>query len=240
MDRPRIENARRGLGWRLALACLLAPQFVQGAEHQPHADIAAAVKSFVISQSGVDEQLRPNVKKLDARLRLKRCDTPLQTFWPPGSQKVGGTTVGVACEGSTRWKIFVQVTINQFREVVVVNRPIQKGELIGTADLTLERKELSRAAGQYLQQLDAVVGQRAKTSLKPGTMVTLRMLELPHLVARGDRVVILANAAGIEVRMTGEALADGILGANIKVRNLSSSRVVQGEVVDKGVVKVAF
>ncbi len=235
-----MGNRKWRSGMALIVACGLLPQLAWGSAHQPHAEIITAVKRFVSGHSTPDEQLQPNVKQLDSRLRLKRCDAPLRTFWPQGAPKTGGATVGVACEGDTRWKIYVQVTINQFRDVVVVNRPILKGELIGAADLTLERKELSRAAGQYLQQLEAAVGQRAKVALKPGTLVTLRMLQLPHLVARGERVVILAHAGGIDVRMTGEALADGALGASIKVRNLSSSRVVEGEVVEKGVVRVTF
>lgn len=64
------------------------------------------------------------------------------------------------------------------------------------------------------------------------------MLEAPRLVRKGDLVTLLAEIAGVNVRMTGKALADGAAGTSIQVSNLSSQRVIEGTVIAEGVVKV--
>ena len=51
-------------------------------------------------------------------------------------------------------------------------------------------------------------------------------------------MTILSEAGGIQVRMNGEALADGTQGKVVRVRNASSKRIVEGEVIAKGMVKV--
>jgi flagella basal body P-ring formation protein FlgA len=64
------------------------------------------------------------------------------------------------------------------------------------------------------------------------------LLKRANLVKRGSKVEIIANFDGLDVRMRGEALADGGRGDRIRVKNLSSGRVVTGTVSGSGVVHV--
>ncbi len=205
-----------------------------------HAEIQAAVRQFVVEAAGAGVDLQASVGKLDPRLKLARCNEPLRVFWPAGARKQGNASVGVGCDGPRPWKIYVPVSVAEFREIVVARVAIQKGKAISPEDLVLERREVSRLGAQPVDRVAPLIGQKARINIKPGTPVTLTMLELPKMVSRGETVTILASAGGIEVRMTGEALADGLSGGTVKVRNLSSNRVVEGEVVGKGLVQVRF
>ncbi|HEY4560699.1 MAG TPA: flagella basal body P-ring formation protein FlgA, partial [Lysobacter sp.] len=55
---------------------------------------------------------------------------------------------------------------------------------------------------------------------------------------RGDPVVIVSRAGGIEVRMGGRALGNAVPGAVVAVENLASRRIVRGRLVADGVVEV--
>jgi flagella basal body P-ring formation protein FlgA len=73
----------------------------------------------------------------------------------------------------------------------------------------------------------ALVGQRLRTPLSAGQPLTRDALAPAPLIRRGQQVVILAHAAGIEVRMMGVALTDGRIEDHIRVQNVSSQRVVE-------------
>lgn len=211
---------------------------VAAGEHHSHESIRAVVEQFVIDESGNTHGVEPSVNKLDARLRLHQCTNPLNTFWPPGSRKMGSTSVGVACEDEKPWKIYVPVKISVFAEIAVVSRPLLRGDTLKEGDIELERRDISRLGQRFINDYSGFLGYQLRQAVSAGTVLQARMLRVPELVKRGEKVILLASGGGIEIRMMGEALSDGGKGAVIRVRNIKSKRIVEGEVVSKGVVKV--
>ena len=208
-------------------------------ELEPHAEIREAAKNFIYNElSGEDVEV--TVRNLDSRLRLQRCEEPLETFWAPGSRQRGATSVGVACEGEKPWKIYVRVNIRLMKEVAVAAHPLMRGDVLGRDDIVMVRKDVSRISGGYFDDPAALVGFELRQSVSADGLLRSRMLQRPRLIRRGEKVTVLAVVGGLEVRVAGEALADGGKGQMIRVRNLSSKRIVQGEVVSKGMVRIAM
>ncbi len=206
---------------------------------QSHQEIRQVVEDFVYETlSGEDVEVR--VRSLDNRLRLHGCDVPLEAFWSPGSRQRGATSVGVACEGEKPWKIYVRVTIKLMREVAVAARPLVRGDILQRDDVRMVRKDVSRINGSYLEDPTPLIGYELRQSVSANSLLYSRMLQAPKLVRRGDKITVLAVVGGLEVRVMGEALSDGGKGQMIRVRNLSSKRVVQGEVVSKGMVRIVM
>ena len=83
-----------------------------------------------------------------------------------------------------------------------------------------------------------VVGKILQRPLAAGKPFDARFLKPRLLVKRGQEVVLLANTSSLSVRMSGKALADGAKGDLIKVRNTSSQRIVEGIVLENGIVVV--
>lgn len=216
------------------------PSVTTAESYQSHNSIRQAVSQFVSDELSSAQDVQAVVGKLDSRLRLKQCDSPLEAFWPPGARKQGKGTVGVRCDGGKPWRLFVRVEIQVFKDVVVLNRPKVRGDVLTPSDVQLVRKEVSRLGDRYLTDVTLVSGYHFKRAVKSGTVLNLRMFKAPYAVKRGERVTITADTAGIQVKMPGKALANGMVGAVIKVRNSSSNRIVEGEVVGKGIVKIRF
>lgn len=63
-------------------------------------------------------------------------------------------------------------------------------------------------------------------------MITHSLLQKPWLVRKGEQILIQAINGNIKITMAAVALADGALNETIKVRNLTSKRVVDAQVVD--------
>ena len=227
------------LSWKLtALICLVAVPVAQGAtESQSHASIAAAAKAFILKELQGSNDVKVDIRDLDRRLKLAKCSQELSAFWPPGARKAGNATVGVRCEGSKPWKIFIQASIAVMENVAVLNRPAARGDVLNMEMIRMESRDTA-GNDRYVRDVKALLGYRFRNSAGQGKPLTVRMLAAPRMVRRGESVTILSEAGGIQVRMNGEALADGIMGKVVRVRNASSKRIIEGEVIAKGTIKV--
>ncbi len=213
---------------------------LEAAVYQSHESIRQTVESFVADELGEGDDVRVELGHLDSRLRLHRCNSELTAFWPNGQARHGRGVVGVRCADRKPWKMYVQVNLHVFEKVAVLKNSRLRGETLRREDITYERQDISRLRDRFLTDAGDVLGYELKRTVKAGTVLNMQMLRIPKLVKRGQRVTLVASAGGIEVKMGGEALADGAQGSVIKVKNLSSSRVVEGEVVDKGTVRIRF
>ncbi len=222
------------------LALLTAPALAEnGPAFQDLETIRAAAAQFLTAQphdAGISTEIQAGT--LDTRLHLSRCEQDLQAFQPAGARNVGNTTVGVRCGGVSPWSIYVPVHVSATAEVLIVNRPVARGATLSAADLRSERRDLAALSYGYVLHAGQAAGQRVTRSLSEGTVLSPNLLAAPQWVKRGERVTVLAQSGGMEIRMTGEALMDGTEGTLVRVRNLNSARVVEGTVIAQGVIQV--
>ena len=224
----------------LILAPLCAGAAMKNMPKQAHEEILQSVERFIKNQLS-DEQLSNSdvtLGRLDPRLRLNACNVPLQAFLPPGTTLHGRALVGVRCNKGTHWKIFVPVTIQVFRDILVTTESVRRGQILEAHAIRSERRDITKMNNGYLSNPQKAVGQIIKHSLRAGTALTPSHLRQPHWVKRGDQVIIIAKIAGIEIRTKGKALNAAGPGEHIKVRNNKSKRVVEAYVVKRGVVEV--
>ncbi|HQU15112.1 MAG: flagellar basal body P-ring formation chaperone FlgA [Gammaproteobacteria bacterium] len=230
----------RFAGVALSIALLAIAPTVPAAELQSTASIRDAAARFLRAQharSTVGE-LQVKVDALDPRLRLPKCPVALQTFLPPGGRALGNTAVGIRCTGAHPWTLYVPAQVALYGKVLVAARALTRGTTLTSDDFRLARRDLNGLAYGYLTNPKTALGKRALRLIPAGAALTPNTLAFPPLVRRGQQVTLVAGVGGLEVRMAGTALADGANGADIKVRNLSSKRVVEGTVVATGVVRV--
>lgn len=236
----RSRRSTRLLTQLLLLFCLCHLGFTTAATsvQSPHS-IREAVKSFVnqkISKDYPRHEIR--VSSLDPRLKLAPCNVPLQEFLPSGRQAIGNTTVGVRCTGNKPWTIYVPAFVKAMRKVVITNHPVLRHATISRADVHLEERDISTGSNAYIFSLENVVGKVAKRAMTNATALSPGMLNEPLLVHRGQKVIILAEGSGIQVRMAGTALMDGTAGQIIHARNTRSKRMVEGQVIKPGIIRV--
>ncbi|WP_164513431.1 flagellar basal body P-ring formation chaperone FlgA [Thiosocius teredinicola] len=226
--------------WLLAACCLLATAaHTSERKHESHDAIRAAAEAHVLAQA--DEfPTTPVVKAgdLDSRLKLSACDEPLETYDSPNGLNRGRGVVGVRCPGSTPWKIYVPVQIALMDYVVTTRRPLVRGQVLDADDLMLSETDISRLHKAYFTDIKDVVGLRTKRSIGAGSTLHAGLLKREKLVKRGSQVDIIADIGGLHVAMKGKALADGGRGDRIRVKNLTSGRVVTGEVTQAGTIRV--
>lgn len=225
-----------------ALLAIAANAAAADEEHHAHSDIRRTAEQFALAQAeaGSPGNIQVEAGELDRRLQLSRCEIPLEAFMPVGGRLAGRTTVGIRCDGAKPWSIYIPVTIALYQPVLVAARPLSRGAHLTADDLQLVEQDVSSLTTGYLTDPEEAEGKVLKRMVTAGTPLTPSIVQAPRLIRRGERVTLLAETGGLQVRVAGKALADGAVGERVRVQNLSSRRIVEGEVVSPGVVKISL
>ncbi len=231
----------QGIVWLHVLA--LSAGVAHAGELQSLESIREAARAFLserLDKTSGDGDVEIRIGRLDARLRLPRCEASLATFLPPGGRLMGNTAIGVRCPAGPSWSLYVPASVRRYAQVLVTARPLPRGQRVEADDLRLARRDISRIYSGYAERREEAVGQIVARPLQAGAVVTPRALEKPKLVRRGQRVLILARDGAVEVRMHGTALAAGSAGDPVRVRNLMSKQIVEGTITSDGTVEVGL
>lgn len=189
----------------------------------------AAIRTAAIAALGGDASSAE--ASVDPNLRMAACSAPLQAV--PTSARV----VRVRCPDAPGWQLYVPVQVRRVEQVAVLTGPVQAGQTI-TADMLAMRRRDMAGAGEGFADPSVLVGQTAHRGLAPGAAPTNDDVADVPLLRRGDPVVLVSRAGGIEVRVAGRVLGRPMPGGAVSVENLQSRRVVRGRVAGAGIVEV--
>jgi flagella basal body P-ring formation protein FlgA len=213
----------------LALAIFLTPPGL-ASETPVSADIQRAAVQFLTElHRGEKGKIEITVGRLDRRLRLKTCGSSLAAFLPPKGRTVGNVTVGIRCPGPTTWQVYTSARVSITRDVIVAASHLRRGLGMAPETVAWSQRDLGTLYRGYLEDPTELKGMRLKRAVSAGTVINPSMLEPKPLVQRGDQVTLVVNAGSMEVSAAGEVMNEAAAGQLVRVRNLSSRRVVQGQ-----------
>lgn len=223
------------LGLRLYVTLLIASTVLcvaataQAADSQPTADIARAAETFLHEKVGkFDRRVKLQAGYLDPRLRLPLCDIGLEPFLRRGVKIMSRTVVGVRCNGSRPWKIYVPVDVVVTESLLVAKNALPRGHILTADDVVAEDRDISRLRGGYISNPIKLIGQRLKHPIISGSIITPAMVAPDVVIKRGQSVTLLVRSGSLSISMAGIALMDGAVDQRIKVS--VAERVVEGRV----------
>lgn len=134
----------------------------------------------------------------------------------------------------------VNVTLKAVRPgpVVVALKRADRGAIIRREDLGVETRDLFEQPRDVITNADEIVGRVLTRPVQPGFVLTESLIEEETLVKRGDRVRMIVRGPGIELTSAGEAFESGGIGKVIRVRNVSSNRILSGRISGAGEVVI--
>jgi len=122
-------------------------------------------------------------------------------------------------------------------EVVVAKYPLPKGHIIKYKDVKISRIKIKRGK-DYIDKLELAVGKKLKRTKRKGEPILFRDLEKQYLVRKNSNVKVIYNKGNFKIELIGRALENGDKGQIIKVKNISSGKVIQCKVI--GINRVEF
>jgi flagella basal body P-ring formation protein FlgA len=204
---------------------------------QSHNSIYELVKDTV-ARNITAAEYEISVLPLDSLLKLPECTEPLEAFTTTGLIKAGRTSIGVRCNGETKWSIFTSAVIKVYENVIVLSRPVQRGEIITKQHLAIEKMDVSKLRGDFVTQAEQIENKQAARYTPAGAILSLKSFIEPRLIKRQDKIIISAIQPAFTIRTNGIAMMDGIKGQLIRIKNENSGRIISATVIEPGLVSV--
>jgi len=137
-------------------------------------------------------------------------------------------------------KIRFSARVDIYADVIVPRHFLKKHHEIQADDIQIANKNIAALPQDVVTQEKEVLGKRTTLSINNQEALRLSMLELPPLVNKGDRVILLVENDQFKITSVGEVKEVGRKGDRIKLVNLSSKKEVYGRVLDANTVQVDF
>jgi len=202
--------------------------------------VRAAAERALRAQLGTElTGVELSARSLDPRLRVRACGGKLETQAGPPRGTQTRVLVQVSCPGIP-WSLNVPVDIRREFDVLVMRRPVARGESLAAADVSVQKRVLPGLSSPFVGRVEDLKNRLARRPLAEGTALTADALTAALLIKRGQTVTLAVSAGGIEVRAPGLALADATARQRLRVQNLDSLKVVEGVAESDGVVRVTL
>jgi len=128
----------------------------------------------------------------------------------------------------------VQVTL--YDSVLVTTRRLKRHDVVTPHDVELQRLPIKSNKDKPLTDISGVIGKRASKALPTGRVLTSGAVEDMPLVRRGDKVTVRYQSNQLLLTTVAEAIEDGWKDRPVRVRSISSRKLITGIVADVGLV----
>lgn len=113
-------------------------------------------------------------------------------------------------------------------EIVTTARALERGTIIASADLRIERRPKTAARDGLVADAGLATGMEVRRALREGQTIRTADLSEPTLVKSGEAVSMMLKSGSLTLTATGQAMSDGKIGGAVNVMNIQSKRVLQG------------
>jgi flagella basal body P-ring formation protein FlgA len=135
----------------------------------------------------------------------------------------------------------VRVKMEAAFDIVVSSRPLARDTILGPNDVKVVKKWFDSIPPQNLvTQVDDVYGKNIASSVRANCEIMQAMLKSAQMVRKGSIVKIMAENGSLLVTTIGLSQDNGGQGDIIKVKNLTSNKIVYAKVIDQALVRVDF
>jgi flagella basal body P-ring formation protein FlgA len=202
----------------------------------PHQQIEQGAKDYLSGFYAETQNVSINVGKVDERIPVRPCSTPLQYQIPGNGVPSYVTTIKVSCPDNN-WYLFVKARINQTLSAVIAVNSLHKGSTISLDDLAVVEMQASQLRGNFYSDPQEIVGTKVKRFIRANARVAAADI---CVICKGDHVSLAAVNGRLKVSTTGTALTDGMIGEMIRVQNNRSERIVSARVKAIGMTELSL
>lgn len=171
-------------------------------------------------------QIAPGIAKIEAS--LFNTSTPGKL----------GFSINIEVDGEKTNTLEVMASIDEWKEVPIAKRAVQKGVVITGDDVMMARLNVGAIPADSALDEKQIIGLETNRDIPFGDVFRKAKLNIPALIVSGAKVTLIYKGQGFEATARGTALEGGAMGQSIRVRNDSSKKVIEGTISDIGLVEV--
>ena len=145
---------------------------------------------------------------------------------PPGARLNRDMQVG---------QILLSTDVAESRQVVFANTNMVAGQALKAGSLRLEKLDQDKLSRTHLFELAGLEGFEVTRTIRAGEALRTTDLRPALLVKRGEMVVLsIGRPSEFEITIKLEAMQDGRMGEQVKLKNAETGRILNGIVTGLG------
>ena len=183
-----------------------------------------------------------SVAALDSRVRVQNCDRPLTMDLPFASRE----TVRVRCQSNAPWQMYLRLVLaspgaatplatasdaspTSMRKVVVATQLLRRGTKVNTEQLQEIEHSGAGLDPQAVSSVKDLEKGEMVRDIPAGTPLRSHDVKRAVLVKQGQSVLLtIFHGNGLSVTARVDALQDGRIGEQVRLKNPESGRLVSG------------
>ncbi len=122
--------------------------------------------------------------------------------------------------------------------MLVLKQGLSHNTLIDKNHIAYERKPLNKLSRGFFTSFAQIKGSISVRHLQADSILRPSQFITQKLIKKGDKVTILAKSKSFRIHTFCHALMDGRLGDTIRVKNSRSKKIIEGTVIESGVISV--
>jgi flagellar basal body P-ring formation protein FlgA len=134
----------------------------------------------------------------------------------------------------------VRARIEVLRDVVTAARGLPAGTIVTEGDLRTARRWVRRIHPQALPSPQAALGKRLSIQVAVGAEILTAMLKEAPLVRKGKMVKMVFDNGPMQIVTVGLSEEDGAAGCIVRIRNITSNKIIYARVLSDSLVGIAF
>lgn len=135
--------------------------------------------------------------------------------------------VTIVADGGASQKTSVNAIARAWQDQLLVRKPMAARQTIQADDLVSRRVLVEQLPDDAPVAREQVVGQLTSRDLKPGSVLTPRLVEAAPLAQIGDLITVAVEQGKVQITTIGRAMEFGTFGQTIKVKNETTGSVYE-------------
>jgi flagella basal body P-ring formation protein FlgA len=173
--------------------------------------------------------------------------------WPPGSARVdflsdnteflplpANITIRIEPAGKPDFIGDMVFLVKSYKGGSLAARSLPAGTILKTSDLSMTSKWVRRIHPQSLTSPEEASGKRLTVHASPGAELLATMLRETLLVRKGKMVKMVFDNGSMQIVTVGLSEEDGSAGNIIRIRNVTSNKIVYARVLSDSLVRIEF
>lgn len=214
----------------------------------PEEKVVEAIKGYIVrknpdwSRDEIRLELKAPEKELAEIGRLAGdCEiTVVENY--PDFRPVGSVIFPLAATrlGTTEVvrKFLLRAKVEVIKSVIIARQVIKKGKTLAAEDFQLAERDVALLPKKYFDSDKLLIGQEAKITIPQNSTIFEWMVGALPLFRRGEQVDLVVVGPALAVKVKAQALDEGYLGSEIRVKRQDLKKILTGRVISSSEVEV--
>lgn len=200
-------------------------------------ELMSLAKSYILTHLEPElKQPQVIISPLSVTAKKPNCEKPPHITYN-GKQRVGNVTLTISC-AQPAWRQYVSAKVTGLLPVLVAQQDLTAGQALDESWVKSDWQPNAQVTPNHLREISSIQQKTVRQFIAKGTALQQHHLKDTLLIQKNDLVKIVSADPRFRIEMSGMALEAGSLGQSIRVKNMSSGKIIKAYVESADTVSV--